>query len=149
MESLDDYIALVARENHVRLDTKDPICILHTILAKFESDLLESQRKVLDDFSGKIENICLELDQAEKLRSEKALSFARYSAEQLVKSIPTTMKAIIGEDSFKKLIAHTALDSLKEQMTVSVHIPRKVWIIGSALALLNLMSLTLFLFNLI
>ena len=102
MDSLEEYIALIAKENHVSLDRKDQICILHTILAKFERDLLESQRKILDDFSGKIETLCLELDLAEKARSEKALSFARSSAEQLMKSIPTTMKATVEEASFKK-----------------------------------------------
>ena len=51
MDSLEEYIALIAKENHVSLDRKDSICILHTILAKFERDLLESQRKILDDFS--------------------------------------------------------------------------------------------------
>lgn len=132
MDSLEEYIALIARENHVILDRKDSICILHTILAKFERDLLESQRKILDDFSGKIETLCLELDLAEKARSEKALSFARSSAEQLMKSIPTTMKATV-----------------KDQMSVIVHIPRKVWIGGSVLALLNLLSLFLFLINVI
>lgn len=45
MDSLEEYIALIARENHVILDRKDSICILHTILAKFERDLLESQKK--------------------------------------------------------------------------------------------------------
>ena len=132
MDSLEEYIALIAKENHVSLDRKDSICILHTILAKFERDLLESQRKILDDFSGKIETLCLELDLAEKARSEKALSFARSSAEQLMKSIPTT-----------------ALATLKDQMSVVVHIPRKVWIGGSVLALLNLLSLFLFLINVI
>lgn len=102
MNSLEEYIALVARKNHVSLGPKDSICILHTILAKFEIDLLESQRKILDDFSGKIENLCLERDQAEKARSEKALSFAHSRADQLMKSIPATMKATVGEDSFKK-----------------------------------------------
>lgn len=149
MDSLEEYIALVARENHVSLDTKDPMCILHTILAKFESDLLESQRKILDDFSGKIENLCLELDQAEKARSEKALSFTRSSAEQLMKSIPATMKAAVEEGCFKKLVAQTALDGLKDQMSVVVHIPRKVWVAGSVLALLNITILVLLLFNLI
>ena len=112
MDSLEEYIALIAKENHVSLDRKDSICILHTILAKFERDLLESQRKILDDFSGKIETLCLELDLAEKARSEKALSFARSSAEQLMKSIPTTMKATVEEASFKKLLAQTALATL-------------------------------------
>ena len=149
MDSLEEYIALIARENHVILDRKDSICILHTILAKFERDLLESQRKILDDFSGKIETLCLELDLAEKARSEKALSFARSSAEQLMKSIPTTMKATVEETSFKKLLAQTALATLKDQMSVIVHIPRKVWIGGSVLALLNLLSLFLFLINVI
>ena len=144
MDSLEEYIALIAKENHVSLDRKDSICILHTILAKFERDLLESQRKILDDFSGKIETLCLELDLA-----EKALSFARSSAEQLVKSIPTTMKATVEEASFKKLLAQTALATLKDQMSVIVHIPRKVWIGGSVLALLNLLSLFLFLINVI
>ena len=147
MDSLEEYIALIAKENHVSLDRKDSICILHTILAKFERDLLESQRKILDDFSGKIETLCLELDLAEKARSEKALSFAR--AEQLMKSIPTTMKATVEETSFKKLLAQTALATLKDQMSVIVHIPRKVWIGGSVLALLNLLSLFLFLINVI
>ena len=73
MDSLEEYIALIAKENHVSLDRKDSICILHTILAKFERDLLESQRKILDDFSGKIETLCLELDLAEKARSESSL----------------------------------------------------------------------------
>ena len=141
MDSLEEYIALIARENHVILDRKDSICILHTILAKFERDLLESQRKILDDFSGKIETLCLELDLAEKARSEKALSFARSSA--------TTMKATVEETSFKKLLAQTALATLKDQMSVIVHIPRKVWIGGSVLALLNLLSLFLFLINVI
>ncbi len=144
MDSLEEYIALIAKENHVSLDRKDSICILHTILAKFERDLLESQRKILDDFSGKIETLCLELDLA-----EKALSFARSSAEQLMKSIPTTMKATVEEASFKKLLAQTALATLKDQMSVIVHIPRKVWIGGSILALLNLLSLFLFLINVI
>ena len=144
MDSLEEYIALIAKENHVSLDRKDSICILHTILAKFERDLLESQRKILDDFSGKIETLCLELDLA-----EKALSFARSSAEQLMKSIPTTMKATVEEASFKKLLAQTALATLKDQMSVIVHIPRKVWIGGSVLALLNLLSLFLFLINVI
>ena len=144
MDSLEEYIALIAKENHVSLDRKDSICILHTILAKFERDLLESQRKILDDFSGKIETLCLELDLA-----EKALSFARSSAEQLMKSIPTTMKATVEEASFKKLLAQTALATLKGQMSVFVHIPRKVWIGGSILALLNLLSLFLFLINVI
>ena len=147
MDSLEEYIALIAKENHVSLDRKDSICILHTILAKFERDLLESQRKILDDFSGKIETLCLELDLAEKARSEKALSFARSSAEQLMKSIPTTIKATVEEASFKKLLAQTALATLKDQMSVIVHIPRKVWIGGSILALLNLLSLFLFLIN--
>ena len=39
MDSLEEYIALIAKENHVSLDRKDSICILHTILAKFERDL--------------------------------------------------------------------------------------------------------------
>ena len=90
-----------------------------------------------------------ELDLAEKARSEKALSFARSSAEQLMKSIPTTMKATVEEASFKKLLAQTALATLKDQMSVIVHIPRKVWIGGSILALLNLLSLFLFLINVI
>ena len=82
MDSLEEYIALIAKENHVSLDRKDSICILHTILAKFERDLLESQRKILDDFSGKIETLCLELDLAEKARSEKALSFQRRTVDE-------------------------------------------------------------------
>ena len=86
---------------------------------------------------------------AEKARSEKALSFARSSAEQLMKSIPTTMKTTVEEASFKKLLAQTALATLKDQMSVIVHIPRKVWIGGSILALLNLLSLFLFLINVI
>ncbi len=147
MDSLEEYIALVAKKNHVSLDPRDSICILHTILAKFEKDLLESQRNILDDFSGKIETLCLELDQVEKERSEKALSFARACAEQLMKGIPATMKSAVEEVTFKKLVAQTALDSLKEQMSVVVPIPRKVWIGGSVLALLNLSSLILFLIN--
>ncbi|WP_288710466.1 hypothetical protein, partial [uncultured Bilophila sp.] len=51
--------------------------------------------------------------------------------------------------SFKKLLAQTALATLKDQMSVIVHIPRKVWIGGSILALLNLLSLFLFLINVI
>ena len=42
MDSLEEYIARIAKENHVSLDRKDSICILHTILAKFEGDLLEA-----------------------------------------------------------------------------------------------------------
>ena len=59
------------------------------------------------------------------------------------------MKATVEDASFKKLLAQTALATLKDQMSVVVHIPRKVWIGGSVLALLNLLSLFLFLINVI
>lgn len=149
MDSLEEYIALIAKENHVSLDRKDSICILHTILAKFERDLLESQRKILDDFSGKIETLCLELDLAEKARSEKALSFARSSAEQLMKSILTTMKATEEEASFKKLLAQTAPGHPEGSDVRYRPYPAQSLVGGSILALLNLLSLFLFLINVI
>ena len=40
MESIEEYIAKVSKENEIILDKKDPLCALHTILQQFEKDLL-------------------------------------------------------------------------------------------------------------
>ena len=42
MESIEEYIAKVSKENEIILDKKDPLCALHTILKQFEKDLLQA-----------------------------------------------------------------------------------------------------------
>ena len=75
MDSLENYLLAVMKENKVTLEPNDPLCVLHTILSKFEDDLLESQRKCLEAFKSDIEASCSSIEATEKLRAERALSY--------------------------------------------------------------------------
>lgn len=71
MDSLENYLLAVMKENKVTLEPNDPLCVLHTILSKFEDDLLESQRKCLEAFKSDIEASCSSIEATEKLRGGK------------------------------------------------------------------------------
>ena len=49
MESIEEYIAKVSKENEIILDKKDPLCALHTILQQFEKDLLQDHALLIQN----------------------------------------------------------------------------------------------------
>ena len=47
MESLEEYILRVSKDNGIILDKEDPICALYTILAKYEQDFTAQQNVII------------------------------------------------------------------------------------------------------
>ena len=93
MDSLENYLLAVMKENKVTLEPNDPLCVLHTILSKFEDDLLESQRKCLEAFKSDIEASCSSIEATEKLRAERALSYIQASAEKMLVGLPEKLNS--------------------------------------------------------
>ena len=139
MDSLENYLLAVMKENKVTLEPNDPLCVLHTILSKFENDLLESQRKCLEAFKSDIEASCSSIEATEKLRAERALSYIQASAEKMLVGLPEKLNFAIQQEAFKKQLLKYALEAIPERMTVPIL--QKLWIFGACLAGLNILVL--------
>ena len=139
MDSLENYLLAVMKENKVTLEPNDPLCVLHTILSKFEDDLLESQRKCLEAFKSDIEASFSSIEATEKLRAERALSYIQASAEKMLVGLPEKLNSAIQQEAFKKQLLKYALEAIPERMTVPI--PQKLWIFGACLAGLNILVL--------
>ena len=63
MESLEEYISRVSKENKIVINEEDPLCALHTILKKFEEDLLFSQKVLLQQAAVEFRKIHEELQE--------------------------------------------------------------------------------------
>ena len=51
MDTLENYRAEILKKNKRYLEEDDPICVLHTFLAKFEADLVASLNAQLQALS--------------------------------------------------------------------------------------------------
>lgn len=112
MDSLENYLLAVMKENKVTLEPNDPLCVLHTILSKFEDDLLESQRKCLEAFKSDIEASCSSIEATEKLRAERALSYIQASAEKMLVGLPEKLNSAIQQEAFKKQLLKYAPEAI-------------------------------------
>lgn len=145
MDTLENYRAEILKKNKRHVEEDDPICVLHTFLAKFETDLVASLNAQLQASESRLEGQCDRLEQAEKKRLERALSFVKSSAEAQLNGLPQRLSDAINTESFKKTLAGYALEHMRDRMTVSL--PPKVLIYGGILAALNLLVLTAILFS--
>lgn len=141
MDSLDEYIAHVSRVNHVTIDPDDSLCVLHTILSKFESDLIDTQASILSEFESRLEKMCANLERAEERRAERALSYIHSSAGKMLNSIPEKVNFAVQQEEFQKLLLAHALGVLRDRMTVAI--PPKLWIAAACLAGCNILVLAL------
>ena len=71
MDTLENYRAEILKKNKRHVEEDDPICVLHTFLAKFEADLVASLNAQLQASEARLEGQCDRLEQAEKKRLEK------------------------------------------------------------------------------
>ena len=138
MDTLENYRAEILKKNKRHVEEDDPICVLHTFLAKFEADLVASLNAQLQASEARLE-------EAEKKRLERALSFVKSSAEAQLNGLPQKLNGAINAESFKKALATYAIEHMREHMTVSL--PQPVWICGGILAALNLLVLAAILFS--
>lgn len=145
MDTLENYRAEILKKNKRHVEEDDPICVLHTFLAKFEADLVASLNAQLQASESRLEGQCDRLEQAEKKRLERALSFVKSSAEAQLNGLPQKLNDAINAESFKKALATYAIEHMREHMTVSL--PQPVWICGGILAALNLLVLAAILFS--
>lgn len=76
MDTLEAYIRDVAVKNKTILNPQDPICILHTILAKFEADIKITAAELAQNFASQLE---LEYKKSSNLTSEQAQTLLRAS----------------------------------------------------------------------
>ena len=145
MDTLENYRAEILKKNKRYLEEDDPICVLHTFLAKFETDMVASLNAQLQASESCLEGQCARLEQAEKKRLERALSFVKSSAEAQLNGLPQRLSDAINTESFKKTLASYAIENMREHMTISLQQP--VWICGGILAALNLLALATILFS--
>lgn len=71
METLEQYIQEVAAKNKIILSPQDPVCALHTVLAKFEGDMKSTFAELAQNFASQLE---LEYKKSSDLASEQAQS---------------------------------------------------------------------------
>lgn len=145
MDTLENYLAEIMKKNKRHIEEDDPICVLHTFLQKFETDLIEALKSQSQASSARLEEQCARLEQAEKQRLERALSFVKSSAEAQLNGLPQRLNDAINAESFKKALATYASEHMREHMTISL--PQPVWICGGILAALNLLVLAAILFS--
>lgn len=145
MDTLENYRAEILKKNKRYLEEDDPICVLHTFLAKFETDMVASLNAQLQASESRLEGQSARLEQAEKKRLERALSFVKSSAEAQLNGLPQRLSDAINTESFKKTLASYAIENMREHMTISL--PQPVWICGGILAALNLLALATILFS--
>ncbi|WP_370791047.1 hypothetical protein [Bilophila wadsworthia] len=146
MDTLENYLAEIMKKNKRHIEEDDPICVLHTFLQKFETDLIETLKSQSQASSARLEEQCARLEQAEKQRLERALSFVKSSAETQLGELPKRLNSAINADSFKKALAGYALEHLREHMAISL--PQTVWICGGILAALNILLIALLVLHL-
>ena len=146
MDTLENYLSEIMKKNKRHIEEDDPICVLHTLLAKFETDLVTSLNAQLKASEARLEERSARLEQAEKQRLERALSFVKSSAEAQLNGFPQRLNSAIETESFKKVLAGYALEHLREHMTISL--PQTVWIYGGILAALNILLIALLVLHL-
>lgn len=146
MDTLENYLSEIMKKNKRHIEEDDPICVLHTLLAKFETDLVASLNAQLKASEARLEERSARLEQAEKQRLERALSFVKSSAEAQLNGFPQRLNSAIETESFKKALAGYALEHLREHMTISL--PQTVWLCGSILAALNILLIALLVLHL-
>ena len=100
MDTLENYRAEILKKNKRHVEEDDPICVLHTFLAKFEADLVASLNAQLQASEARLEGQCDRLEQAEKKRLERALSFVKSSAEAQLNGLPQKLNGAINAESF-------------------------------------------------
>lgn len=141
MDTLENYLSEIMKKNKRHIEEDDPICVLHTFLNKFEKDLIASLEIQSAKFSTVWEEQYKRLEDSEKERMERALSFVKSSAEAQLNRFPQRLNDAIDAESFKKVLAGYALEHLREHMTISL--PQTVWICGGILAALNILLIAL------
>lgn len=142
MDTLEHYIAEVSVTNETHVDKKDPICILHTVLSKFETDLVTRQQEILQEFRSNVEAACNSIDDTEKHRLEKSLSYIRSCAVEMMNEIPNKTIQAVQREEFKRQLLECALQTMQDKMTVSV--PSSLWIACMVSILLNVAVLVIF-----
>ncbi len=113
MDTLENYLTEIMKKNKIHIDKGDPICVLHTFLQKFEEDLLNTLKSLSQASSERLEDQCSRLEHAQKQRQEKALSYAKSSAEAQLNGLPQRLSNAINVESFKKTLASYALESMR------------------------------------
>ena len=116
-------------------------------LENYRAEILKKNKRYLeeDDPISRLEGQCARLEQAEKKRLERALSFVKSSAEAQLNGLPQRLSDAINTESLKKTLASYAIENMREHMTISL--PQPVWICGGILAALNLLALAAILFS--
>lgn len=147
MDTLENYRAEFMKKNKRHVDEDDPICVLHTFLAKFEKDLIASLEVQSAKFSSRWEEQYKKLEDSEKERMEKALSFVKASAEAQLSGFPQRLNDAIEDESFKKLLISCALETMKDRMTIPL--PQSVWICCGFLAALNIFAIALLILHIL
>ena len=93
MESIEEYIAKVSKENEIILDKKDPLCALHTILQQFEKDLLQ-------DHALLIQNATIQFRKLHEEHQEAYQTWDQESKERVNKIMNATFSK--SEEYFEK-----------------------------------------------
>lgn len=117
MDTLENYLQEIASKNKVLLSPQDPICALHTILAKYDADMKSSFSEIFQDFASRLElgykkSSDLTTEQLRKLL-EAALGAARADASATYKEssekLVATFSVVMDERLAKAEKARTSL----------------------------------------
>ena len=88
MDTLENYLSEIMKKNKRHIEEDDPICVLHTFLNKFEKDLIASLEIQSAKFSTVWEEQYKRLEDSEKERMEKALSFVQIQCRSPAEPLP-------------------------------------------------------------
>ena len=101
MESIEEYIAKVSKENEIILDKKDPLCALHTILQQFEKDLLQDHALLIQNATIQFRKLHEEhqeayqtWDQESKERVNKIMNATFSKSEEYLKECLNILEEI-------------------------------------------------------
>lgn len=142
MDTVEHYLETISREHHVHLSPHDPIVLLLTMLRKFEADLLTAQTKLLNEYQEQAEAQWNKKEQVDTQRMERMLAYATKTSDTMLQSIPKIVLDTLRQDECKTMLLEHALNTVKEQLSVSfdVKIPHSLWLAGGLLALLNVLT---------
>mgnify|MGYP000090465359 CR=1 FL=1 len=119
MESIEEYIAKVSKENEIILDKKDPLCALHTILQQFEKDLLQDHALLIQNATIQFRKLHEE-HQESKERVNKIMNATFSKSEEYLKECLNILKNNAKEEQEKtKQLFQTAIND-----AIAASVPR-------------------------
>ena len=131
MESIEEYIAKVSKENEIILDKKDPLCALHTILQQFEKDLLQDHALLIQNATIQFRKLHEEhqeayqtWDQESKERVNKIMNATFSKSEEYLKECLNILKNNAKEEQEKtKQLFQTAINDAIAASVPSISAP--------------------------